>query len=294
VAQIWPGIFIVTHKQWHGSVSFLYSHFTCRFSSMHFTVSSYCKMVFTDVNNKVGHHCLIKFCMEDGSKPSVIHGRLREYNMNIIQCKNQSAQVICCIHWSAVTQTAISLMVCDTVNNVPQYVWVSHIPHDLCHNQQSPSWPVPELTIYLMVCNRVNNLPQGLLTVNNTPHFLWHNQQPSWSVTVSLPHGLCHSQQSPSWSMTQSTPHGLCHSPQSPSWSVTQSVISLIVTVNNHRHFDTASHLPHDLYQSQQSLSRSAMVTNLPHCLWHSQQSPSSSVSQQSPTLKTTIISHTV
>ena len=184
MAQIWPGIFIVTHKQWHGSVSFLYSHFTCRFSSMHITVSSYCKMMFTDVNKKVRQHCLIKFGMEDGSKPSVIHGRLKEYNMNIIQCQNRSARVMCCIQGQ------------------------------LWHIQQSPSWSVTPTTISLMVCATVNNLPWGSVPQSAISLLVCTSQQSPLGVcaTVSnLPHGLCQSAISLMVRATVSSlPQGLC------------------------------------------------------------------------------------
>jgi len=144
--------------------------------------------MFMDVNIKVRQHCLTKFCMEDSSKPSVIHGRLMEYNMDIIQCQNQNAQVICCFQGQ------------------------------LWHRQQLPSWSVSQSTISFMVCN----------TANNLPHFLWHKQQPSWSLTQSisfmvcvtvnnLPQGLCHSQQPPSGSVPHPTiSHIFCDTISNP------------------------------------------------------------------------------
>jgi hypothetical protein len=44
-----------------------------------------------------GQQYSVKFFIEVSQKPSAIHGRLREYNMAIMQCQKHSAQVVCCI-----------------------------------------------------------------------------------------------------------------------------------------------------------------------------------------------------
>lgn len=74
--------------------------------------------------------------MTGGSKPSAIHGRLREYNMDIMQFQTHRAWVVCWVQgqlWHSQQSPSLS-------------VTVSNIPHGLQHSQQSPWWPQTAIT----------------------------------------------------------------------------------------------------------------------------------------------------